>query len=400
MTMRKSMLLIHRWAGILLAVFLMLAGMTGSLLAFHHEIDAWLVPELHIVPPSTTTARLDEVAAHIEATHPGLVVGYFLFSAKEGSTIRAVMNTVEAAEAGRLDRDSPRPSEIYVNPHSGAVLGARNWGEAGLSRAHLVPMIYRFHMSLLLGKTGQWIMGIIAALWIATMLVGAFLAVPRLAHFRKAFAVKWRSSRARMLFDLHRTTGLVGAMLLIVIAFTGLYMNLPQVIEPAVAAVSPFSERPASVRAPDQRRIQTWRIGWDAALATARAAHPTDPVAGIGKIEARGYYQVRFLLQGDIMDSGTIRYFVDGRNGQLLGQFNHRNGTLGDKVRVWQFPLHSGQGFGMPGRVLVLVLGLLPPLLVLTGLWLWLRRRRLRRAAATVADITPSSNLPTIREFS
>ncbi|MDX2220482.1 MAG: PepSY-associated TM helix domain-containing protein [Burkholderiales bacterium] len=399
MTFRKNLLLVHRWTGIVLATFLVLAGLTGSLLAFHHEIDAVLVPELHSVTPTGTMASLDEVAARIEAAHPGLVVGYFLFSAAEGSSIRAIMNTVEAAEAGRLDRDSPRPSEVYINPHSGAVLGTRNWGEVGLSRAHLVPMIYRFHMSLLLGKTGQWIMGIIAVLWMATMMVGAFLAVPRIAHLQKAFVIKWQSSRARMLFDLHRSVGLIGGVLLVVIAFTGLYMNLPQVIEPAVAAMSPFSERPASVRSADQRRDQTWQVGWDAALATARAAHPVDPVAGIGKIEARGYYQVRFLLPGDIMDSGTVRYFVDGRNGQLLGHFNHRSGTLGDKIRVWQFPLHSGQGFGMPGRVLVLLIGLLPPLLALSGLWLWLRRRRLRRAAMTETDDSPSSTYPTTREF-
>lgn len=399
MSARRGLLLVHRWTGIVLATFLVLAGVTGSLLAFHHEIDAWLVPELHQVTPTSERARLDDIAARIEADHPGLVVGYFLFSAAEGSAIRAIMNTVEAAEAGRLDRDNARPSEIYVNPHSGAALGARNWGEIGVSRAHLIPMIYRFHMSLLLGKTGQWVMGIIAAVWIATMLIGVFLAVPRLAHLRKAFTIKWQSSRARVLFDLHRTTGVVAGGLLIVIAFTGLYMNLPQVIEPAVATLSPFSERPAPVRAPGQSRDQVWQIGWDAALATARAVHAADPVAGIGKIEARGYYQVRFLLPGDIMDSGTIRYFIDGRNGQLLGQFNHRSGTMGDKIRVWQFPLHSGQGFGLPGRVLVLLLGLLPPVLALTGLWLWLRRRRLRHAdTRNVSSVTPTM-LSSTREY-
>lgn len=109
--------------------------------------------------------------------------------------------------------------------------------------------------------------------------------------------------------------------------------------------------------------------------------HAVDPIAGVGKIEARGYYQVRFMPPGDIMDSGTIRVFIDGRNGEVLGKFDHRNGTVGDKIRIWQFPLHSGQGFGMPGWVLVCLIGLIPPLLAITGVWLWLRRKRRRRAA-------------------
>ncbi len=254
-------------------------------------------------------------------------------------------------------------------------------GEIGGTRAHLMPMIYRLHMSLFLDKIGQWITGIVAAIWIVGMLIGVFLAVPRLKLLRKAFTVKWQASRARVLFDLHRTIGLSTGLLLIVTAFTGLYMNLPTVVEPALAAVAPFTERPASLRAAGTQLDQVWKIGWDDAVFKARAVHPVDPIAGVGKIEARGYYQVRFMPPGDIMDSGTVRVFIDGRDGAVLGKFDHRSGTIGDKIRIWQFPLHSGQGFGMPGRVLVCLIGLIPPLLAVTGIWLWLRRKQLRRVA-------------------
>ncbi|MBK6980221.1 MAG: PepSY domain-containing protein [Betaproteobacteria bacterium] len=178
---------------------------------------------------------------------------------------------------------------------------------------------------------------------------------------------------------MHRSVGLASFVVLVVIAFTGLYMNIPAVVEPALAAVAPFTERPPSVRTQGAAREAVWKVGWDAAYGRARAEHADDPVAGIGRIEARGYYQVRFLPPGDIMDSGTIRYFVDGRDGRLLGRFDHREGTAGDKIRTWQFPLHSGQGFGLAGRILVCVTGLVPLLLAFTGLWLWLRRTRLRR---------------------
>ena len=92
MTFRKNLLLVHRWTGIGLAAFLVLAGLTGSLLAFHHEIDAALTPELHRVAPQATRASLDDIARRIEARHPNLVVGYFLFTPDENSSIRAIMN--------------------------------------------------------------------------------------------------------------------------------------------------------------------------------------------------------------------------------------------------------------------------------------------------------------------
>ena len=386
MSIRKKLLQVHRWSGIALAALLVIAGITGSLLSFHHEIDALLNPGLHRIEPTTKRAALDNIAKTIEAKYPKLVVGYFLFADNPASSIHVIMNTREAALEGRLDRDSPRPTEVYADPYSGQLLGERNWGEIGTTRAHIMPMIYRLHMSLFLDKTGQWITGIVAAIWIVSILIGIFLAVPRLHLLRKAFIVKWQATRARVLFDLHRTIGLVTGLILIVTAFTGLYMNLPNVVEPALAAVAPFTERPASRRPAGTQLEHVWKISWDEAIAKARAVHAVDPIAGVGKIEARGYYQVRFLPPGDIMDSGTIRVFIDGRNGEVLGKFDHRNGTIGDKIRIWQFPLHSGQGFGMPGRVLVCLVGLIPPLLAVTGVWLWLRRKRLRRVAEQSAQ--------------
>lgn len=380
--MRRHLLRAHRWAGIALAGFLVLAGATGSFLAFHHEIDAAFVPELHEVSPQPRRASLDAIAARVEAANPRLTVGFFVFSQHADKALRVVLNTREAAEAGRLDREGAGQAEIYVDQYSGRVLGERRWGEIGATRGHIVPMVYRLHMSLFAGTVGQWITGIAAALWIGAMGVGIVLAIPRLRHWRTAFNVKWRSSRARVLFDLHRIVGLGGFAVLAVIAFTGLYMNLPSVIEPAVSAVVPFSQRPASVRAPGAARSDVWRIGWDAAYASARRLEPFHPLAVIGRVEARGYYQVRFMPPDDIIDAGTIRFFVDSRSGDFLGRFDDRAGTLGDQIRIWQFPLHSGQGFGLPGRILVCVAGAMPLVLVATGLWLWLRRRRLRAEKA------------------
>lgn len=381
--MRRNFLRIHRCAGLALAGFLVLSGATGSFLAFHHEIDAALVPELLEVSPRPSRAGLDAMAAQIEAAHPRLTVGYFVFSQHPDKALRAVLNTREAADAGRLDREGAAHTEVYVDPYSGRVLGERRWGEVGATRAHIVPMVYRLHMSLFAGTVGQWITAIVAALWIGAMVIGIVLALPRLRHWRTAFSIKWRSSPARVLFDLHRAVGMGGFAVLAVIAFTGLYMNLPSVIEPAVAALSPFTERPASLRAAGAVRSDVWRIGWDAAYASARRLEPSHPLAVIGRVEARGYYQVRFMPPDDIMDAGTIRYFVDGRDATVLGRFDDRRGTLGDLIRIWQFPLHSGQGFGLPGRILICVAGVMPLLLATTGLWLWVRRRRLRAARSS-----------------
>ena len=385
MTARRRLLRIHRALGLALAAFVVLAGLTGSFLAFHHEIDAALAPQLHHVVPGPTRATLDDIAARIEARHPSLVVGYFVFQPEPDRPIRAVMNTRAAAEAGKLDRDAAGHTEVFADPYGGAILGERRFGEIGLTRAHVVPMVYRLHMSLFLGTVGQWITATIALLLIVSVAIGFVLALPRVALLPKAVAIKWQASRARTFFDVHRATGVVGGLLLVVLAFTGLYMNLPSVVEPAVAALSPFTPRPASVRTPGAPREQSWKAGWDAAVAQARVHQPEHPLVVLGRVEARGYYQARFMTPDDIMDAGTIRLFLDGRDARLLGRFHDREGSAGDLVRIWQFPLHSGQGFGLPGRIVVCLTGIVPAILAFTGTWLWLRRRRGREASTAMS---------------
>ena len=43
-----------------------------------------------------------------------------------------------------------------------------------------------------------------------------------------------------------------------------------------------------------------------------------------------------------------------------------------------QFPLHSGRILGLPGRILVSLLGLAVAMLSLTGVVIWMRKRRSR----------------------
>lgn len=376
----RAAVVLHRWLGITLAAFVVLAGATGSLLAFHHEIDALLVPDLHRVAPTSSRASLDAIAADIEREAPDLVVGYFVFApGSPAASVRVVMNTRQAADAGKLDRESALHKEFYADPYSGAILGSRNWGETGTTRAHWVPMLYRLHMSLFAGEAGQWITGIVAFLLMISILAGLGLVLLRRRVLRGVLRVKWSAGRGRAFFDLHRTTGLLLAVPLVVIAFTGLYMNLPSIIEPMVRSVSSFTERPAAVRNAGLPRAATWSMGWDEALARARLSQPHGNVAVMGRAEARGYYQVRFMTANDIVDAGTTRIFVHGRTGEIVGRFEDRNGTAADVLKIWQFPLHSGQAFGLPGRLAVLLLGLAPIVLAVTGVWLWMRRRRQSR---------------------
>jgi uncharacterized iron-regulated membrane protein len=53
--------------------------------------------------------------------------------------------------------------------------------------------------------------------------------------------------------------------------------------------------------------------------------------------------------------------------------------AAGDTVLNWLVPLHDGKAFGMVGRVLVMILGLFPATLFVTGAMRWVMKRSARR---------------------
>ncbi|HRB97292.1 MAG TPA: PepSY-associated TM helix domain-containing protein, partial [Nitrosomonas sp.] len=51
------------------------------------------------------------------------------------------------------------------------------------------------------------------------------------------------------------------------------------------------------------------------------------------------------------------------------------SGSAGDIFLDAQFPLHSGRILGLPGRIMISILGLLVAMLSVTGIIIWQRKR-------------------------
>jgi uncharacterized iron-regulated membrane protein len=71
--------------------------------------------------------------------------------------------------------------------------------------------------------------------------------------------------------------------------------------------------------------------------------------------------------------------YVDASNGTVRHVCSRAAETAGDTFLAWQFPLHSGRAFGLTGRILICVTGLVVAMLSVTGLVIWLKKRRRRQ---------------------
>ena len=117
-----------------------------------------------------------------------------------------------------------------------------------------IGIVYKLHYSLLAGDIGHLIMGIVALLTLIMSLTGIMLWL----GWRKlvtGFKIKWDGQIKRVNFDLHKVAGIIAAVFLALIGFTGFAWNIPQAnVEAGVYTVTltPASTEPVSIVIPGQ----------------------------------------------------------------------------------------------------------------------------------------------------
>ena len=77
--MRSILLYLHRYIGLAMALFLALAGLTGSILAFHHELDEWLNPDLYHTGSTGPALPPEQLVERVETAWPHMQVWYMEF---------------------------------------------------------------------------------------------------------------------------------------------------------------------------------------------------------------------------------------------------------------------------------------------------------------------------------
>ena len=362
---------LHRWLGLYIGAWFALVGASGSVLVFEDEIDAWLNPQLLTdtrrgppLPPHQILARVaDEFPlAKVERlrlprpSHP------------------AEVYRVTLRVAPHLRIGSPR-AEVMFSAVSGDLLGQREADVAGITRPYWIRTVYEFHRNVLLGNFGSNIVGLAGLLLMISAVSGFMVARPRQrSGWRRLIGIKLRAGLTRVLFDIHRSSGVVLWALLMLATLTGstlVYVNYARDIVGVFSEVAPFPVIPWRETPldnwPSFERINAQVRTQYPQHATVEIHVPSKPTAG---------YLFYLKAEGDVHRLGDTIVWVHPGSGEILFERSARNRTSGESVMHWLFPLHSGTAFGMAGKIAMCVTGLAMLLMFPTGLWVWWLKQR------------------------
>lgn len=377
--LRKLWLQVHRWIGLTVGLLFVLMGLTGSLLVFEHPLDAWLNPHVLTVEEGTKRQSLENVLIMAENAYPGEAFKAIFADPPQGPhDVWTIWFPKESEDASGL-------TQIHVNPYNGDITGRRVRGETFLSWTLFL------HNKLLFGKVGHNIVGVAGILLMVSIFSGVILWWPLWKHsWRSAFAI--RGGR-RLAFDLHKTIGIVSSVVLLVVAFTGVYMIFPYAIKPAVTTFS-AETNPNKDQLKSKPIENAIPLNADQAIALAEKHFPDGHVTRI--FLARGKeasYQVHIHRASEVGKHSTFsRVWIDKYSGDIVAEKDWEQRTTADAILAWNFPLHTGQAFGIVGQTIVCLIGLTPLALYITGLIHWWRRPRVRPQRTDGKDLAESQS--------
>jgi uncharacterized iron-regulated membrane protein len=104
-------------------------------------------------------------------------------------------------------------------------------------------------------------------------------------------------------------------------------------------------------------------------------------------------YLLSMHLPSDWRDDGDNRVLVDGQTATVLGVQLGSRMTMSSRVLDGMTGVHYGQYGGIATRVLALAIGLILPLLYLSGMLMWWKRVTLQRKRATTNTVSEKAEI-------
>lgn len=368
---------VHRWSSLVCTVFLLVLCLTGLPLVFRDEIADWASPSAGATPPTEApgNAPMADLDTMVDAARGP--AGLF-----PGHTVRWISLEDDRPEvwialAPSYLADRKLNRVLKFDAHTGRVLPAASQTTPG--KPTLLGVLLRLHKDLLLGLPGELFLGAMALLVLLATVSGAVLYSPYMRSLGFGTVRRQRGTRIRWL-DMHDLLGISTLAWVLVVGATGAMNEVADPLydrwrEAALAdALRPYQGR----------QMPTQLASTQAAVNAVSQALPGMRIRSVrypdSELGSPHHYLVWAIGQTPMTSRLFTPTLVDARTGALV-----RLAPPPWYLTALQLsrPLHFGDYGGLPLKIIWALLDGVAIIVLGSGLYLWLARRRQQGRRAT-----------------
>lgn len=363
---RQLWLKAHISLALTLGFLIVLMGLAGSLSVYREELDVLLNPRLSLDNPQGQPLPLDQLFSAVRKAHPS----------RHGEWVLELPSSPEGMLTAWYERPQETFGEIYaplmvsVNPYTAEIVANRFWGQT------FATWVEDLHTRLHLGLFGAKLVGLLGLGLVTSVLSGLYLWWPRLAGWRSMFRLRHNQGLRHFAHDLHGLLGLASAVILLLLAFSGLHLAYPTLLE-TLAGASGMGHGEDGPEIRSTAEPNEHPVSLAEAAAIARGPFPHTEIRRIATPAGNeGTYRVNLRRPGEVnIRHPVTMVWIDRWSGQIreVRNPNRLSAGQGFVTRLWA--LHTGEYFGHLGRFLWFLAGFAPLLLYATGLSQWLIQR-------------------------
>ncbi len=360
---RALWLTVHRWLGIVLLIPMAVLGVSGSVQVWPEQTEALLNPQREVAA-SADPASIS--LAHVTAASTALAEYGPITRIELGEPGTPIVATSAPYAPPRLGSRGPVARQAWVDPESGAVIdNADNAGFMGFM--HLLHGIF------LIPDIGRQIVGIMGLFLTISGITGIVVFWPGMK--RALAALKWQKRDGTML-NLHRQSGFVLSLVLIVEAITGAWISFPGVFAALVEPGVEQPERPRRGFGPEGEPLAAEDAAWVAALEAGQAAYANGRPTGISAPTDQTQAWTVNLAGEGVNATVTVPLSAGEVTVEEAPAFNGPPPptTRAGAVAMFMRGAHYATIGGFAWQVLVFLSGIALTFLSISGVWVWGRR--------------------------
>ena len=376
---KKSVLWLHKWLGLLSGLVVFIVSLTGCIYVFYDELKVVFYPEKYYVEEQSQhslsaealpLSSLTDIAQQVLPKGED-ITRIDLYPAKNRTWIfRAVKTNEEALTYVGYFTYNKR---VFIDPYTGKVQAVEN------SKTEFFQLVLQLHMNLLLGKKiGHTVVSVSTILFLILTITGLILWWPKkwkIKTLKKGlsfeFSVKWK----RLNYDLHNVLGFYSFLFALLLGFTGLLFSYPSLKEFYAESLNKLSSSEHTADKHFNIIPQKSPVSLNNALVYTLAKHPSADIMSVRlkKNEDLHDIQVRSLKNrtGDF-----VWYYFNKQDGQISKIKSSDETKVGDWLAGMNYDIHTGAFGGIFTKVLYFLASLVCASLPVTGFIIWLNKNK------------------------